>query len=69
VAAPEGSKAARGGLKKGDVVKSVDVGGSNFRVDDAPMLLVLQASHKWQQRLHINVFRDHKMIKLEIPYE
>ena len=33
------------------------------------MLLVLQASHKWQQRLHINVFRDHKMIKLEIPYE
>jgi hypothetical protein len=69
VAVPEGSKAARGGLKKGDVVKSVDVAGSNFPVNDAPLLLVLQASHKWQQKLHINVFRDHKMIKLEIPYE
>jgi hypothetical protein len=27
------------------------------------------ASHKWQGRLHIDVLRDHKTIKLEIPYE
>jgi hypothetical protein len=45
------------------------VSGSVFVIADAPLLLVLQASHKWQGRLHINVMRDHKMIKLEIPYE
>ena len=66
---PAGTWAAAGGLLKGDVVKSVDVSGSEFPVEDAPMLLVLQASHKWQQRLHLNVFRDHRLIKLEVPYE
>jgi S1-C subfamily serine protease len=63
------SKAAHAGLQKGDLIHSVDVVKSTFPVTDAPTLLVLQASHKWQQRLHINVLRQQKMLKLQVPYE
>jgi hypothetical protein len=41
---PTGSKADRGGLRPQDVVKSVDVAGSEFLGDGAPMLLMLQAA-------------------------
>jgi hypothetical protein len=43
--------------------------GSELVVVDAPTLLVLQASHKWQGRIKINVLRGQKIVKLEVPYE
>ena len=64
-----GSKAAAAGLQRGDLVRSVDLVGSELVVGDAPTLLVLQASHKWQGRLKINVLRGQKIVKLEVPYE
>jgi hypothetical protein len=64
-----GSKAAQAGLQKGDVVRSVNVMGSKFVVDDAPTLLMLKASQKWQQKLRIIVMRQQQALQLEVAYD
>lgn len=64
-----GSKADQAGLRRGDLIRSVEVMSSIFIVADAPTLLVLQASQKWQVRLHIDVLRQQRIIKLEVPYK
>jgi hypothetical protein len=64
-----GSLASVAGLQKEDVIRSVDVSGSDFIVSDAPTLLVLQASQKWQQRLRINVLRNQQILQLQVPYK
>lgn len=57
------------GLRAYDVIKSVEISGESFPVDDAPLLLILRASHTWQERLHVTVLRDHRLITTAVPYE
>lgn len=69
VAVAPGCLAAEAGLQPWDVIRSVDVGGTVFVVHDAATLLTLYASHRWHGRLSLDVLRDHRTIRLELPYE
>lgn len=69
IAVEKGSHAEEAGLQKGDLIRSVDVWGSIFTVADAPTLLVLQASQKWQKRLKINLMRQQRTLQLGVLFK
>jgi len=65
VSVPEGCPAAKAGIRKSDVIRSLDGSG----ISDVSALFSVSASSNWKNTVEVIVFRDQKQIPLSIRLE